>query len=64
MLHITNITSVFFPFFQAIIILQGPKLIVYHVLYILHQLKDKNKNSVIKAISVLFKYFFFFFFFF
>ena len=28
-------------------------LIGYHVLQILHQLMDENKNSVVKAISVL-----------
>ena len=28
-------------------------LIVYHDLYTLHQLMDENKNSVVKAISVL-----------
>ena len=28
-------------------------LIVYHVLSILHQLMDENKNSAVKAISVL-----------
>ena len=41
MLYNANIKAMFF---KAIIILHGPMLIVYHVLYILHQM-DENKNT-------------------
>ena len=54
MLHIANITSIFF---DAIIILHGPKPIVDNVLQILHQKMDTKYEQFIKAISVLFEYF-------
>ena len=52
MLHSLNITSIFF---YVIIIMDGLTLSVRHLNKPLHQIMDKNKNSLIIGSTVIFK---------
>ena len=55
-LYMLRIVNIIFKFFQAVTIVHGPKLIVWHFLH-LPKIMDKKKNIVIMAISDSFKHY-------